>query len=279
MLRYICFACAMLCTCAQTTTSAPGAADSTTGAPDEAATEGDAFNIRESKTARHAHGVEASKIKPTKTEAALRLFVVDKKKGPIEGIVILLLAPDGESYFTDETDAKGYAEVLVPVGQTYDVIYLSLGRREISAKVTVDDKPNYNLKLTLRYSRKGGRAPEVDGASQPRFVLDGVQFETAKARLKTDSYARLDKVVEYMTHKKSARIEISGHTDNVGSSKSNQKLSERRAEACRDYVVSKGIDSSRIVTIGYGDTRPVDTNDTAEGRQKNRRIEAVELVQ
>ncbi len=234
------------------------------------------FKIRESTTAGQAHGVNPSKIKPTTTEAALRLFVVDKDKGPIEGIVISLTSPDGTNYFTEETDAKGYAEVLVPVGQTYDVVYLSLGRREISAKVAVENKPNFNLKLTLRYSRRQTNTIDIESINKPRFVLDGVHFETGKARLTPDSFARLDSVVEYMTHKKSARIEISGHTDNVGNADQNQKLSEKRAEACRDYLVSKGVERSRIATVGYGDTRPIASNETEGGRQQNRRIEATE---
>jgi len=88
---------------------------------------------------------------------------------------------------------------------------------------------------------------------------------------------RLDRVVEYMTHKPSARIRIAGHTDNVGNARANQRLSKKRAEAVRDYLVSQGIDGGRIEAVGYGDERPIAPNDTEEGRQKNRRIEAIEL--
>jgi outer membrane protein OmpA-like peptidoglycan-associated protein len=80
-----------------------------------------------------------------------------------------------------------------------------------------------------------------------------------------------------MTYTKSSRIEISGHTDNAGNPKTNQKLSEKRAQACRDYLISKGIDGSRIEAVGYGDQRPVAPNDSEDGRQQNRRIEAREL--
>jgi outer membrane protein OmpA-like peptidoglycan-associated protein len=80
-----------------------------------------------------------------------------------------------------------------------------------------------------------------------------------------------------MAHKKSARVEISGHTDNVGNAKANKTLSEKRAEACRNYIVSKGIDKKRLDAIGFGDEHPIAPNDTDEGRQKNRRIEAKEL--
>jgi OOP family OmpA-OmpF porin len=88
---------------------------------------------------------------------------------------------------------------------------------------------------------------------------------------------RLDRVVEFMTYKKQARIQISGHTDNMGKKAANKVLSQNRANACRDYVISKGIDGSRIEAVGYGDERPIAPNDTEEGRQENRRIEAMEL--
>jgi OOP family OmpA-OmpF porin len=80
-----------------------------------------------------------------------------------------------------------------------------------------------------------------------------------------------------MSHKRSARIEISGHTDNVGKPKANEELSQKRAQSCRAYVISKGIDGSRLDALGYGDERPIAPNTTNEGRQQNRRIEAKEL--
>jgi outer membrane protein OmpA-like peptidoglycan-associated protein len=109
------------------------------------------------------------------------------------------------------------------------------------------------------------------------LVLENVEFQTGKATLIGDSQSRLDVVVEYMTHKKSVSVEISGHTDNVGDKKANKALSQKRADAVRDYLVSKGIDGARIKAVGYGDAKPVAPNTTPEGRQKNRRIEAAEL--
>ncbi len=70
---------------------------------------------------------------------------------------------------------------------------------------------------------------------------------------------------------------MAGHTDNVGNPRRNQQLSEQRAQAIRQYLVDHGIDGGRIEAVGYGDTQPVASNDTEEGRQQNRRIEAVEL--
>ncbi|MDX2055273.1 MAG: OmpA family protein [Polyangiaceae bacterium] len=254
--------------------ASPGSAGSEgSGAPS-----GSEFKLAKSDSAKSAGGVNASKIKPSKTEAAMKFVVVDKDKGPIPGIVISLTGADGKKFYTEETDAAGYAEVLVPVGQKYEIVYVSLGRREISASVPVSDEPNQNVKLTLRYKRyTAATAPGAAPGKSPNFVLDGVNFDTAKATIRPESFARLESVVEYMTHKKSSRIQISGHTDNVGKPKNNKDLSEKRAQACRDYLVSKGIDASRIEAVGYGDERPIAPNDTEEGRQKNRRIEATEL--
>jgi OmpA-OmpF porin, OOP family len=232
------------------------------------------FVIRDSDGSQSAQAAKPSNIKPSETEAALKFFVVDKDKGPIAGIVVALTAPDGKRYYTGETDADGYAELLVPVGRKYDIVYLSLGRRDIAAKVTVTDAPRQNIRLTLRYKRID--PPPGEGAER-RFVLDGIYFDSGKAELRPESFPRLDSVVEYMTHKRSTRIEISGHTDNVGTSKINKALSEKRAQACRDYLVSKGIDGTRITAVGHGDERPIASNDSEDGRQKNRRIEATEL--
>jgi OOP family OmpA-OmpF porin len=253
-------------------------ADATSGgAPDTAPKgytgEGSDFVLRKSDTAGSAHGATASKIKPTETEAALKFVVLDKDKGFVEGIVIALTAPDGMKYYTDQTDAAGYAEVLVPAGKKYDLVYLSLGKRDIAATVSVTDEPRQNIKLTMVYQR----IPPAPKAAAPRFVLDGVTFDTGKATIRPESFPRLDSVVEFMAHKKSARIEISGHTDNVGNPKANKALSEKRAKACAEYLISKGIDGGRIEAVGFGDELPIAPNTTEEGRQQNRRIEATEL--
>lgn len=278
------------------TSPSDGAGDRTgqsqaAGAGDEAAAadrSGKAGDAGEFKvnTADKSSRPRRGSLKATDSHAAVRFFVVDKgDNAAIEGIVISLTAPGGEKYYTRETDADGFAEVLVPIGKTYELVYLSLGRRNIAARVKVANEPNLNLKLTMRYKRiRYPKAPDTDRKAEPeqpkpapRFVLENVRFASAKATITTDSYARLDAVVEYMTYKKSARIEISGHTDNVGSKKGNKKLSQRRADAVRDYLVSKGIDRGRIETVGYGDERPIASNDTDDGREKNRRIEATEL--
>ena len=270
---------------------APAPADGGTTTPDKPARPPQDSGAFEIHKADRSSRPTKTKLVATDTEAAVRFFVIDKDNGPITGVVISLTAPDGTKYYTQETDAEGFAEVLVPIGTTYDLVYLSLGRRNVSAQVEVANEPRLNLKLTMRYKRDTPPPPvivaeptpsapapaEPPPPPPPRFVLQGVQFETGKATLTSGSYERLASVIEYMTHKPSAVIEISGHTDNVGNKKDNKKLSQQRADAVRAYLVSKGIDGGRIKTVGYGDERPIATNDTPEGRQQNRRIEAAEL--
>jgi outer membrane protein OmpA-like peptidoglycan-associated protein len=247
--------------------------------------QGDEFQLNDSDDADQARGEHPSEIESTRTHAAMRLFVVDRDSGPIEGVVIKLTAPEGQSYYTDETDAQGYGEVLVPVGQRYQIEYLSLGRRNTMAHVDVPEGPRQDIRLTMRY-RRIRPAPPVRNPSPaapelveppPRFVLEGINFETGSARIQAESFPRLDRVVEYMTHMDSSRIRISGHTDNVGNPQANQRLSESRAQAVRAYLVEHGIDGGRIEAVGHGDTRPIASNDTDAGRAQNRRIEADEL--
>jgi OmpA-OmpF porin, OOP family len=104
-------------------------------------------------------------------------------------------------------------------------------------------------------------------------ALAGVNFETGKATLLKESYKPLDAVVKVMTENPTYKLKITGHTDNVGTPESNMQLSKDRAQAVEAYLESKGLDADRFVVIGFGDTRPVSTNDTPEGRAKNRRVE------
>ena len=254
------------------------------------------FHLQDSDTADQARGEHPSQIESTATHAAMRFFVVNPDAGPIEDIVIKMTGPDGTAYFTGETDSVGFAEVLVPAAQSYEIEFLSLGRRNISASVEVPEGGHQDIRLTLRYrSNRGQAAPAVQtespeseesqetavvqDATPPaqRFVLDGVHFDTASATIRPESYPRLDRVLEFMTHRVSARIRIAGHTDNVGSAESNQSLSEARAQSVREYLISHGIDATRIEAVGFGDQQPVASNDSEEGRQRNRRIEAIEL--
>lgn len=99
-----------------------------------------------------------------------------------------------------------------------------------------------------------------------------VLFDSGKATIKAESSAELDNFVDFLKEVPSVKGVMEGHTDSQGADAFNQKLSERRAEAVKAYVVSKGISASRITAKGYGEAKPVADNTTAEGRQQNRRV-------
>lgn len=104
-------------------------------------------------------------------------------------------------------------------------------------------------------------------------VFSNLQFETGKSIIKESSYASLDELAALMARKTSFKLQIDGHTDNVGSAALNKKISQNRANAAMNYLVSKGVDKTRITAKGFGKDKPVTTNATPEGRAKNRRVE------
>jgi OOP family OmpA-OmpF porin len=103
-----------------------------------------------------------------------------------------------------------------------------------------------------------------------------VEFDTNKAIVKDKYYDEIKRVADFMKEFPDTTCEIGGHTDNIASAAYNQKLSEKRANSVRQYLIDKfGIDGSRLTATGYGLTKPIASNDTEEGRQQNRRVEAV----
>jgi OmpA-OmpF porin, OOP family len=103
--------------------------------------------------------------------------------------------------------------------------------------------------------------------------LKNIYFDFDKTTLKKESFTELNKVVEFLNQNSSVEIEISGHTDNKGSDDYNANLSQGRSQSVVDYLISQGIDTGRLTAHGYGESKPVDTNDTDEGRANNRRVE------
>jgi OOP family OmpA-OmpF porin len=117
--------------------------------------------------------------------------------------------------------------------------------------------------------------PPAPPPAAPKKIaeLKSAHFDFDRATLKPDGRTELDNAVKALRDDPALKARITGHTDSVGSEDYNQRLSERRANAARDYIVSQGIDASRITTEGLGESQPVASNDTEEGRAQNRRVE------
>jgi len=147
-------------------------------------------------------------------------------------------------------------------------------------QVTYDDGGavnEYAIVVAERQSMKQEiKANEMfDALNKEGFIALYINFETGKADIKPESQAIIDQIVQMLKENPTLKISIEGHTDNVGTPQSNQKLSEDRAKAVMNAIIAKGINSSRLSSKGWGQTKPIADNRTEEGRAKNRRVEIV----
>jgi len=117
-----------------------------------------------------------------------------------------------------------------------------------------------------------GTVVDEKGCPREPVILRGVEFETASATLKPTSLPILKGVADDLRIHPLVRVELQGHTDDRGADAYNMDLSQRRAESVRDYLISQGVDASRLTAQGYGESQPVSDNNTAEGRANNRRV-------
>src|SRR5262245_21453843 len=178
--------------------------------------------------------------------------------------------PDGKivSYAWDFGDG-GRGE-----GPTPSHSYSRPGR--YAARVTVTD--NDGLTASAATSVEINAPVEAAAPKQPerRIVLQGITFAFNSAKIGEADAPILDVAAEQLQASPSARVSVIGHTDSVGGEAYNQKLSERRAEAVVQYLANHGIDRSRLEASGAGESQPVASNDTADGRAQNRRVELKE---
>jgi len=162
------------------------------------------------------------------------------------------------------TSEDGNYSVNVPSNKSYAVEVLAAGYVNLAdrADLQVFDVKNVQINFKLQ-------PIEVGTVVQMKNVL----FYMGTTRLLEESYAELNAVVAFLNDNPKIEIELEGHTDNRGDSKKNLVLSQQRVEVIKKYLVSKGISSRRLKGKGYGDSRPVATNDTEESRKLNRRVE------
>lgn len=119
-------------------------------------------------------------------------------------------------------------------------------------------------------------APEPAPAPPPaKLVLTGVNFDFDMAVIRSDDVEKLDKDVATLKEWGDVKVEVAGHTDSIGTDEYNMGLSQRRAEAVRNYLVDKGVPAERLTVKGYGESQPVADNATSEGRFQNRRVELI----
>jgi outer membrane protein OmpA-like peptidoglycan-associated protein len=126
---------------------------------------------------------------------------------------------------------------------------------------------------------KGCPKIEEEAAEILQTAFDNLEFNSGNAIIKPGSFESLDKLAELLIKKEEWKLQIAGHTDNVGNDQNNLVLSKKRAEAVKAYLVSKGLEANRFSTLFFGEMQPIESNDTEEGRQKNRRVEMTIVFQ
>ena len=187
-------------------------------------------------------------------------------KKPVEAVIDITNNVSGQiaDQFTTNS-ATGKFLISLQSGGNYGIAVKASGYLFHSENFNIPEGSAYNLvnKTIELYNIKVGS----------KIALRNVFFDTGKSDIRPESNSELDRLVQLLKDVPTLKIELSGHTDNTGSASSNQTLSQSRAEAVVSYLVTKGIAKTRLVAKGYGQDRPVETNDTSDGRQNNRRTE------
>jgi OmpA-OmpF porin, OOP family len=219
--------------------------------------------------------VAAQTVSPTPAnlpkDAQVDVFISDlTSNNPLSNEIVVFKSEANGTEFQGLSDSTGKFSVRLPSGSKYDVFILGF-----------HDSTSYNILdiPALAPNHFYGKPFKENIQFQPAkaFVLENCNFETGKANLQPESYKVLDELVEFMQRKQDEKIEIGGHTDDVGSDESNLKLSLDRANTVRAYLLTKGIAPDRVTAKGYGATMPIADNGTAEGRAQNRRTEVTVL--
>ncbi len=203
-------------------------------------------------------------------DAQVNVVIKNPKDKVLPNELVVFKSTKTQKEYQGISNDEGKFSFRLPGGDKYEIYVLGFSD---STNTNVLDipalKPNTSYKTAFEV--------DIEFLPAKSFVLEDVNFETGKAFLKPESFVALDELVAYLNRKDDDRIEIGGHTDNVGKPAKNQLLSLERSKTVMAYLISKGIDTSRLVSKGYGMTKPIATNKTAEGKAQNRRTEVTIL--
>ena len=204
-------------------------------------------------------------IAQSNKNAPLLVRVMNNNKQPIPFDKIIFKGRTNKKTIIGVTGVNGAFNTSLPVGDIYDVEIDAIGEQLEYNSIeipTIPDNAEYGvMELFILYDM-----PEM-------FTLSNLQFETGKSMIKSTSYASLNQLAEFLIRKKTQKILIAGHTDNVGDPAANNMLSLDRAESVKKYLINKGVPIELLKAKGYGDTKPIDDNSKESGRAINRRTE------
>ena len=200
-------------------------------------------------------------------DAPVDVRITDAKSGEVlNHEIIIFRSKINNREYQGLSDSLGKFSLRLPAGDKYEIFILGF-----------NDSTSYNVldipALKGNQFYKNAFKVDIQFEAPKSFVLDNCTFESGKATLKPEAFVVLNELVDYLKRKDDERIEVGGHTDNVGKAETNMTLSNNRAITVRDYLITKGIAPDRVTAKGYGLTMPIEENDTDQGRQMNRRTE------
>ncbi|MEW6468551.1 MAG: OmpA family protein [Bacteroidota bacterium] len=221
----------------------------------------------------------ASMLKPVTTVVAQKVDIKQPSLTILKGTITDALNDkplEAEIELVDNTlnqviatfksnSSTGKYLVSLPAGKNYGIAVKKEGY--------LFHSENFDIPQTAAYQEVVKDVELKNFAVGNKIILKNVFFDFDKSTLRPESYAELDRLAKLLNDYPNLKIEISGHTDSKGSDDYNLKLSQDRAAVVVGYLVSKGINKDRLKSAGYGETKPIATNDTDEGRQMNRRTE------
>lgn len=217
--------------------------------------------------------------------------VVDaSSNAPVMAKISYNLLPENSNVgFTMSDSLTGEYEILLLAGSAYDYITEATGYKNKADHIDLMDEVDFKEIEQIISLSKGEDAPDfiavADSSDNKRLekflsgeetslVLDGsVLFEFSSDAINKLAYLILDKIAAFMKESPSVELVISGHSDNLGSEQFNLSLSKRRALSVLEYFTKNGVEKSRFEAVGYGSQKPIASNETAEDRSKNRRVE------
>ncbi|MDA3911785.1 MAG: OmpA family protein [Bacteroidales bacterium] len=182
-----------------------------------------------------------------------------------EGEQILFVSKLTKAVYTGTSNADGEFTIKIPGADVYQIKIKGVGTNQ----------DYHEMEIPALKENQAYGVYELDIMFEPPrvFTLNNVLFDTGSATIKPSSNKELKELFDYMSLKPDLKVEIAGHTDDVGEAESNLSLSQQRADAVRNWLIRRGISTDRVIAKGYGETQPVASNKSDEGKQKNRRTE------